>query len=158
VTVIPVPVPVEHLIEHVRTTWTDRLAADQKELIIVATVAPGQMVKTDARVAEQILGNLIDNARKYSPGAADRRIWLWVKPAGNRVAFDVEDRGPGVSAAERRSIFKPFHRGRSSGATGGAGLGLALARQWAESLGGSISYRPADGGTGAVFRLELPAA
>ena len=39
---------------------------------------------------------------------------------------------------------------------GGAGLGLALAKSWAEVLGARLSYRPADGGTGACFRLELP--
>jgi signal transduction histidine kinase len=156
-TAVIAPTPVSEIIETIRESWTERLAADGKELVIVSTATPGQLIKTDPRVAQQILCNLIDNARKYSPGAADPRIWLWVKPSGRMIAFEVEDRGPGIPLAERRSIFRPFHRGGTSGATGGAGLGLALAKQWAETLGGKLVYRPADGGTGACFRLELPA-
>lgn len=156
-TAVIAPTPVEEIVESIREAWTERLAADGKELVIVSTATPDQRVKTDARVAQQVLCNLIDNARKYSPGSADPRIWLWVRPAGRSVAFEVEDRGPGIPLAERRSIFRPFHRGGTSGATGGAGLGLALAKQWADTLGGRLTYRPADGGTGACFRFEIPA-
>jgi signal transduction histidine kinase len=68
----------------------------------------------------------------------------------------VEDRGVGVPVSERRTIFKPFRRGDHADAkAGGAGLGLALAKSWAEVLGATLSYRPADGGVGACFRLEL---
>jgi signal transduction histidine kinase len=155
-TAVIVPTPVSDIVESIRESWTERLLADGKELVIVSTATSGQQVRTDARVAQQILCNLIDNARKYSPGAADPRIWLWVKPTARAIAFEVEDRGPGIPLAERRSIFRPFHRGGTSGATGGAGLGLALAKQWAETLGGKLIYRPADGGTGACFRFELP--
>lgn len=156
-TAVIAPTPVAEIVESIRESWMERLAADGKELVIVSTATPDQQVKTDARVAQQVISNLIDNARKYSPGAADPRIWLWVKPAGRMVTFEVEDRGPGIPLAERRSIFRPFHRGGTSGATGGAGLGLALAKQWAATLGGKLTYRPADCGTGACFRLELPA-
>jgi signal transduction histidine kinase len=107
---------------------------------------------------QQIVGNLVDNARKYSRDAADKRIWVWAKPGrGDGVVIEVEDRGPGVPAGERKTIFKPFRRGAVADSTsGGAGLGLALAKSWAEVLGGRLSYRPADGGVGACFRLELP--
>jgi signal transduction histidine kinase len=152
------PVRVSELIEQLRQTWTDRLAQDGKELVVISTLVEGREVKTDAAMLHQIIGNLIDNARKYARDAADRRIWVWAKPgAGNSVMIEVEDRGPGVPANERRSIFKPFRRGEQADSTsGGAGLGLALAKSWAEVLGGKLSYRPADGGTGACFRLELP--
>ena len=115
-------------------------------------------VNTDAAMIQQIVGNLIDNARKYTRDAADHRIWLWAKPgSGNSVVLEVEDRGPGVPAAERKSIFKPFRRGNQADSrAGGAGLGLSLAKSWADVLGASLTYRPADGGIGACFRLELP--
>jgi signal transduction histidine kinase len=107
---------------------------------------------------QQILGNLIDNARKYTRDSADKRIWVWARPGpGNAVVIEVEDRGAGVPLAERKTIFKPFRRGdHAESKAGGAGLGLALAKSWAEVLGGTLSCHPAKGGTGACFRLELP--
>jgi signal transduction histidine kinase len=145
------------LLETIRQTWTDRCGNDGKELVVVSTLPPEQEVCTDPYLVGQIVGNLIDNARKYTRDAADPRIWLWAKPEGRRwVVFEVEDRGPGVPPGERRTIFRPFRRGDSADTrAGGAGLGLALAKQWAEALGGRLTYRPADGGTGACFRLEL---
>ncbi len=152
------PTKVDSLLDSARATWADRVAADGKELVVIGTVPVDQTVRTDARIVGQILGNLIDNARKYSPGAADPRIWVWAKPGvGQRIVFEVEDRGPGVPLAERTTIFRPFRRGQAADTTaGGAGLGLALAKQWAEMLGGTLVYRVADGGVGACFRLELP--
>ena len=152
------PVPVDELVTEAVGVWADRLSADGKELVVNSAVAKGQRVQTDPRVAGQVLANLLDNARKYSRGAADPRVTLTVTPAGGRVAFEVADRGPGVPAADRAGLFRPFRRGRSVETVGGAGLGLALAAQWAGLLGGRLAYRPADGGVGACFRLELPAA
>ncbi len=152
------PTNVSELLDQIRQTWSDRCLAEGKDLVVLSTVPVTQTVSTDARMATQILGNLIDNARKYSRDAADNRIWLWAKPGKRgRVIFEVEDRGPGVAARERALIFRPFRRGEIADTTaGGAGLGLALAQHWAELLGGKLTYRPADGGTGACFRLELP--
>ncbi len=152
------PVKVGELLDQLRQTWTDRLGQDDKELVVISTLPPEREVLTDSAMIQQIVGNLIDNARKYTRDAADKRIWLWAKPGvGNAIMFEVEDRGPGVPANERRTIFKPFRRGELAESTvGGAGLGLALAKSWAEVLGARLGYRPADGGVGACFRLELP--
>jgi signal transduction histidine kinase len=151
------PVKVCDLLEQIRQTWADRCGSSGKELVAVCTYPTDGEVCTDPRLVQQVVGNLIDNARKYAKDAADPRIWLWAKPGGGRwVVFEVEDRGPGVTANERRSIFRPFRRGEAADTiAGGAGLGLALAKQWAEALGGRLTYRPADGGVGACFRLEL---
>jgi signal transduction histidine kinase len=145
------------LLDQVRQTWVDRCGNDGKQLAVISTVPPHHEVCTDPHLVQQIVGNLIDNARKYTRDAADPRIWLWARPAGRRwVVFEVEDRGAGVPKNERKLIFRPFRRGEAADTTaGGAGLGLALAKQWAELLGGRLSYRPADGGVGACFRLEL---
>ena len=153
------PVRVADLSEQLRQTWADRVAADGKQLLVVSMLPPEAEVCTDAAMVQQIVGNLIDNARKYTRDATDSRIWLRAVPgASGRIAFEVEDRGAGVPVAERKSIFKPFRRGAHADTTaGGAGLGLALAKQWAEVLGGVLTYRPADGAPGACFRLELPA-
>jgi signal transduction histidine kinase len=104
---------------------------------------------------QQVVGNLIDNACKYSHDAEDPRIWLRVAGEKGKVCFEVEDCGPGIPPRERRTIFRPFRRGRSADATGGGvGLGLALARRWARLLGGKLDLRPSS--CGACFRLELP--
>ncbi|MCE9562785.1 MAG: HAMP domain-containing histidine kinase [Planctomycetes bacterium] len=152
------PVKVNELLDLLRQTWTDRLAQEDRELVVISTLSPECEVTTDSAMIQQIAGNLIDNARKYARDAVDKRIWLWAKPGpGKTIMLEVEDRGPGVPANERRTIFKPFRRGELAESTaGGAGLGLALAKSWAEVLGARLGYRPADGGTGACFRLELP--
>lgn len=152
------PVKVADLLDLLRATWADRVALDGKELVVVSTLPAGAEVVTDAAMVQQIVGNLIDNARKYSRDAADNRIWVWAKPgAGGRAVFEVEDRGPGVPPGERKAIFQPFRRGATADTTaGGAGLGLALAKQWAEVLGGALSYHHPEAAPGACFRLELP--
>lgn len=151
------PVLVRDLLDHLQLTWEERLATDGYELIVNSTLPPHLEVRTDPAIVYQIVANLIDNARKYSRDAKDQRIWLSAKAAENgRVAIEVEDRGPGVPPRERKAIFQPFRRGSQAESTGGAGLGLSLARQWAELIGGSLGYRPPEGGVGACFRLELP--
>lgn len=149
------PVPVSDMLVSLEATWADRLRGEGFELIAEVDTPDAQTVTVDPRVLEQVLGNLIDNARKYAKTAADRRIWVRAGAANGRVVIEVEDRGPGVPAGEEKGIFKPFRRGSTSTDTGGAGLGLSLAKEWAELFGGSLTYHPATGG-GACFRLELP--
>lgn len=146
------------LVDTARQTWTDRVAADGKELIVASSLPEDLDIQTDAALVQQIVGNLIDNARKYTREAADARIWLWARTEDNaRVVFEVEDRGPGVEPREQKTIFKPFRRGETADTkAGGAGLGLALSKEWAEVLGGRLTYRTPEGETGSVFRLELP--
>jgi signal transduction histidine kinase len=151
-------VRVADLLDRTRNTWQGRCAAAGKCLEVDDSTSLECSVETDADLFGQVLANLLDNACKYSREAADGRVWLRARQEGNRVVFEVEDRGPGVPAGERRSIFRPFRRGRGADATtGGVGLGLALARWWTQLLGGRLSLRcPAEGG--ACFRVELQAA
>lgn len=146
------------IVETARLTWTDRVAADGKELIVASSLSEELDIQTDSALVQQIVGNLIDNARKYTREATDVRIWLRARvEAGVRVVLEVEDRGAGVPSREQRMIFKPFRRGETADTkAGGAGLGLALSKEWAEVLGGRLSYRTPEGGAGSIFRLELP--
>ncbi len=148
-------ISVGELLEQVRAAWQDRCRETGKELVVENGV-DGQFT-TDARLVQQILGNLIDNACKYSREAKDARLWLRAGQENGCVHLEVEDRGPGVAVGERRSIFRPFRRGRSADVTaGGVGLGLALAQRWSRLLGGRLTLRPVNAETGARFCLELP--
>jgi signal transduction histidine kinase len=114
-------------------------------------------VTTDPGLVEQIVGNLIDNAQKYSRDAKDPRIVLRTLASDDRLAIEVEDRGPGVTKVERCAIFRPFRRGHNADVkAGGVGLGLALATRWAQLLGGTLSVGAGGEDVGACFRLELP--
>jgi signal transduction histidine kinase len=148
-------VVVADLLEQVREAWQSRCDGCDKLLIVDDKTPVGRTLTTDLRLVPQVLGNLVDNACKYSAGAQDRRIWLRATTEGRKIVFEVEDRGPGVAQGERRSIFRAFRRGHGTDTTGGVGLGLALAQRWARLLGGSLTLRPVT--QGACFRLELPA-
>jgi signal transduction histidine kinase len=152
------PVAIGELLEEVRSAWQGCCQQAQKELVVENQLAGDAAVVTDRHLVHQILSNLIDNACKYSRDADDRRIWLRAKNLGPRLAFEVEDRGKGVPAGEYRSVFRAFRRGRrDDGTTGGVGLGLALARRWAQDIGGRLTLASA-ANTGACFRLELPSS
>jgi signal transduction histidine kinase len=144
------------LLEQMRATWLVRCHDAGKELILEDLTGAETFLETDAELLQQILGNLIDNACKYSQGALDQRIWLRARQADGRLLLEVEDRGPGVAPRERRTIFRPFRRGRSVDVTaGGVGLGLALAHRWTRLLGGRLFLGPKNEPTGACFQLEL---
>jgi signal transduction histidine kinase len=153
------PVSPAGLLDQVKAMWEARCGAAGKELVVECDLPAGVRYCTDGRLLEQIASNLIDNACKYTREAADKRVWLRARPGRpGHWQLEVEDRGPGVTGRERRSVFLPFRRGRGVDATaGGVGLGLALARRWVALLGGRLTVRTAPGGVGACFRVELPA-
>lgn len=149
-------VPAARLLEAARAAWQLRCETAGKELVVETALPDGEVLHTDPALVAQVLGNLLENAIKYSRGAADVRLWLRLRREGQAVVFEVEDRGPGVPAGEREAIFRPFQRGQAVAATtGGVGLGLALAREWAGLLGGRLALG-APGEGGACFRLEVP--
>jgi signal transduction histidine kinase len=150
------PLAVAELLDRHGVRLRERVEAAGLELAV--DVAPVR-VRADAPAVEQILFNLVDNACKYAGRAADRRVHLGARRAGGRVELSVRDHGPGIAGAEQRRLFVPFSRSAeaAAGSAPGVGLGLALCRQLARSLGGDLRYRDAEGG-GAELVLTLPAA
>ncbi|OSZ71664.1 HAMP domain-containing sensor histidine kinase [Hydrogenophaga sp. IBVHS1] len=131
-------------------------------------MAPGAssaLVQGHARLLRRVLRNLLENARRYGkPVAMDHsdepevRLCIAAPDAARpgRVVLWVEDRGPGVPAAQRERIFEPFYRlPGASEREGGVGLGLALVKTIVERHGGEVRCEDRPGG-GARFVVELP--
>ena len=104
---------------------------------------------------EQILGNLISNALRYTPEGGFIEVQLAGGPAVEQIS--VRDSGPGIPAQAIEQVFERFYRvDRARSRTeGGSGLGLAIARQLAEAHGGSLQAANHPQG-GALFTLTLP--
>ncbi|WP_037868726.1 sensor histidine kinase [Streptomyces sp. NRRL S-813] len=103
----------------------------------------------------RVLANLLDNAQRHASGAVE----VTVAAESDEVVLTVADDGPGVAPEDRERVFERFVRldeGRSRDA-GGAGLGLAIARDVVLRHGGSLTVE-GDPGEGAVFRARLPRA
>jgi two-component system OmpR family sensor kinase len=119
-------------------------------------------IACDRVMLKHAIGNLLDNAQKYSP--ANEPIVLHMRAAddGTEVRIGVSDHGVGIDRADAPHVFAPFFRGDRSRSreTGGVGLGLTLARRIIEAHGGTIELRPGDdGGTTVTVALTtLPGA
>ena len=112
-------------------------------------------VIADPAIAERVIVNLADNALRYSPAAAPPL--LSARIVGSRVELRVVDHGPGITAADRKRIFQPFCRLGAPGDGTGVGLGLAVARSLAETMGGTVEPESTPGG-GLTMVFTLPAA
>ncbi len=104
----------------------------------------------------RVLGNLLDNAERHARGA----VAVAVRTRGGGVGVEVTDDGDGVPEAERERIFERFVRldDARTRDEGGAGLGLAIARDVAVRHGGRLTVTGAAGERGARFALWLPDA
>ena len=116
----------------------------------------GKMVTGDRDRLEQVLGNLLENAVKYSPDGSD--VTVTVEDRGELLITAVCDRGIGIPADELNQVFERFHRGRQVSSTnyGGLGLGLYITKQIIERHGGSIWVESKEG-QGTTFYFSLPA-
>jgi two-component system sensor histidine kinase KdpD len=118
--------------------------------LLIAVPDDLPLVRADPVLLERVLANLFSNALRHSP--ADQWPVLRARADGDEVVVDVVDHGPGVPAGLKERIFEPFARLDSTG----VGLGLAVAKGFAESMGGSIVAVDTPGG-GLTVRLRLPA-
>jgi two-component system sensor histidine kinase KdpD len=108
------------------------------------------LIQADPVLLAQLIGNLLDNALKYSTDGID----LVVDVAANTMQVSIKDRGADIPEAMYQTIFEPYSRNDQSGQRG-AGLGLALCRAIATAHGGTLSVRRRSRG-GNVFCLSLP--
>ncbi|MEA1903477.1 MAG: HAMP domain-containing sensor histidine kinase [Actinomycetota bacterium] len=128
-----------------------RKTIDGLGITVQGVADPIPAVVADASRVRQILRNLLTNADRY--GGPNRRITAGA--ALDRAWLEVRDDGEGVDPSAAEVIFEPYSTAHS-GVTGSVGLGLSVARQLAELMGGSLTYHRDPDET--VFRLELPIA
>ena len=117
-------------------------------------------LRTDPRKLRQILVNLLANAVKFS-GTGDVRLLLRIdgQNPDAMICMEVTDTGRGINADDQTHIFEPFWQAEPSGVhgAGSTGLGLSVARQLAQLLGGDVVLTKSALGEGSTFQLRLPA-
>ncbi|GAC1439425.1 MAG: hypothetical protein NVSMB55_00850 [Mycobacteriales bacterium] len=111
----------------------------------------------DASTVDAVLGQLVENAVKYSPGGG--RIDVTVRQEADAALLTVEDRGTGIAVEDLERVFQRFVRAASATTegrgVGGAGLGLYIVHRYVEAQSGRVTARHRDGG-GTVVEVRLP--
>ena len=116
--------------------------------------APDRLVfPLDRSAFQSALNNLIDNALRY--GRDGGRVNVTLQADGEYLTLLVADDGPGISPASREHVFERFWRGTGHDVPG-AGLGLAIVRQAAGRMGGTVHIEDGLDGRGVAFRIALP--
>jgi signal transduction histidine kinase len=143
----------------VTEAWTMLATAAQAQAVVLINEIPAGeacTMQADRRRLKQIVINLLSNAIKYNrPGGTVR---LWVLRQAQTLELNVADSGCGMDQEQQGRLFHPFDRlGAERGPVTGTGLGLALSRQLAEAMGGSLSATSRLD-EGSTFSLRLPAA
>ncbi|MFF4605171.1 ATP-binding protein [Streptomyces sp. NPDC001339] len=113
------------------------------------------IVAVDPGLLERSVANLVENAVKYSPDGEP--VLVAASALGDRVEVRIADRGPGVPDSAKDRIFEPFQRYGDAPRGAGVGLGLAVARGFAEAMGGTLAAEDTPGG-GMTMVLTLRAA
>ena len=113
----------------------------------MAKLDPTTVVGVPASL-ERAIGNLLDNAAKWSPNGTEVDVQL----SGGELS--VRDRGPGIADSDLPHVFERFYRATSARGMPGSGLGLAIVRQVAEAHGGTVTAEHAPGG-GTLMRLRV---
>lgn len=145
-----------------RMTAPGELAAHQKGIRFEARYEAGdEVVLVDGPRLQQVLGNLLHNAVKFTDQGTVSVVGRWVdgSDAGPRREFEIEvsDSGPGMSVEELKSVFEPYAQGRAGERKRqGVGLGLAISTQIVSAMGGTLQAHSTPGrGSTFVLRVAL---
>lgn len=129
--------------------WTQ---AEQKKIQLDVQCDSGIMVKHDSKWTAEALGNILDNAVKYTPD--NGKVYLSVRPWQFYTRIDIKDTGIGISPEHYNDVFKRFYRGEEAAAKEGVGLGLYLARGIISRQNGYITVK-SEKGRGTMFSVFL---
>jgi two-component system OmpR family sensor kinase len=149
-TVLREEVDMGRLVEQAYSAFGEEARRREIDYELLAVAAAPTIVSDGDRVL-QVITNLLSNAFRWTPDGG--RIELGLATENGAVRVDVADSGPGIAPQQRDRIFRPF----VSHDVGGTGLGLPIARELANALGGRIELETTVG-RGSRFRLVLPAS
>jgi signal transduction histidine kinase len=135
------------LLDQAYETYSDE--ARRREIDYRRDVRDRPVITSDGDRVLQVVGNLLSNAFQATPDGG--RITLALAQRNGSVRVAIEDSGPGIAAAKRERLFRPF----VSDSSGGTGLGLAIAKELSAALGGRIELE-SELGRGSRFELVLP--
>jgi two-component system sensor histidine kinase KdpD len=144
-----------HVVDDLIGTAIASYASALRAREVRVTQEPGTrilLLRCDLTLSLQVLGNLLQNAARYSPASTPIDVWTVSDGAFGRIV--VADRGPGVLPEDVERIFKPRERGASA-SVDGQGMGLAIARTFARAQLGDVVYVAREGG-GSEFSFVLP--
>jgi signal transduction histidine kinase len=144
-----------HLIEDLNSVWKPQIEGKGLEFDFKLSSEVPDEIRADQTRIKQILINLISNATKFT---SEGKIRFEISLTNDLLRFAVQDSGIGISAENQIKLFKPFSQGDSSITRkfGGSGLGLALSREIAKAMGGTLELEQSSEGQGAVFALQIP--
>jgi two-component system sensor histidine kinase KdpD len=140
-------------VQEVLTTAIASLPSDEARIRIEPLDPALPQISADGPLLERVVANLLANAIKHT----DSAVSVAVSAGPDAVLIRVADHGPGIPAAARELVFRPFQRLGDRDNTSGVGLGLALARGLTESMGGTLTPEETPGG-GLTMVLALPPA
>jgi len=146
------PVELGELTRAVASEFEQRARDLGVTIEVVPPIGP-VWARGDPGAVARIVRILVDNALRFSPPREAVRVATHYR--GEHAVLEVADLGPGVPEAERELIFQRFQRGSRTGGEGGFGLGLAIGRELARRLGGTLSLVESPG-PGARFACALP--
>ncbi len=151
-----VPVALDDVIEALRELFERTLLGIDFNIELAARQRA--TVVGDRAQLEQVVMNLVVNARDALQGQGEGRVVVRTRSEGDRVVLEVADNGPGIPPAIRDRVFEPYFTTKGKGSQGGTGLGLATVYGIVESHHGAIEIDDGLAGRGATLRIRLPAA
>ncbi|PZX16976.1 PAS domain-containing protein [Palleronia aestuarii] len=131
-------------------------APDKKIRLVVEDHVPAGEAMIDPARLDQVLANLLSNAIKFSP--KEGVVTTSIHHVDDKIRISVTDEGPGIPAAFRDRIFKPFCQNEMSNtrSVGGTGLGLNISKALVEAMDGTLWFDSIEG-SGTTFHVDLPA-
>lgn len=147
----PVPLNLSDLIRNVVELY--ELVADEKHIRVTIDVPNDLVCRADPNRLQQVLGNLLDNALKYTPDGGN--VTIAARAVGSEMTIEVRDTGIGIPPEEIPRIWERLYRGDKSRSQRGLGLGLSLVKAIVTSHGGRVDVSSTVN-QGTTFTVRLP--